>query len=69
MPHKSPENNPLVSLSLVTKKEEQRMSLNFAMDDMFHDDVIMNSFIEAIGGQTDESGLNACNGKTDAFFN
>ncbi len=44
------------------------MSLNLAMDDMFRDDVSLDSFIETIAGQT-ESDLDAHDGKTNAFFN
>jgi hypothetical protein len=58
-----------VSLNSDTKKEEHWMSLNFAMSDIFHDDVSADLFLEAIGGQTDKSGLNTYDGKTDAFFN
>ncbi len=36
---------------------------------MFRDDVSMDSFIKTIAGQTDEPGLDAHDGKTDAFFN
>ena len=36
---------------------------------MLRDDVSMNSFIKTITGQTDEPGLDAHDGKTDAFFN
>ena len=45
------------------------MSLNFLMDDIFHDDVSVDSFLKALGGQTDNSGLNAYEGKTNDFFN
>jgi hypothetical protein len=38
------------------------------MDDMFRDDVSMDSFIETIAGQT-EPDLDAHGGKTNAFFN
>ena len=42
---------------------QRQMSLNLAMDDMFRDDVSMDSFLGTIAaGQTDD-------GKTDAFFN
>ncbi len=44
-------------------------SLNLTFDDMFRDDVSMDSFIETIAGQTDELGLDAHDGKTNAFFN
>jgi hypothetical protein len=66
VPHKSPGNKALVSSGSDTKHQ---MSLNFAMDNMFCDDVSMDLFIQTIGGQTDEPGLDAHNGKTDAFFN
>ena len=65
VPHKSPGPKALVSSGSDTQR---RMSLNFAMDDMFRDDVSMDSFIETIPGQT-EPGLDAHDGKTDAFFN
>jgi hypothetical protein len=55
VPHKSPGNKALVSLGSDTQR---RISLNLAMDDMFRDDVSMDSFLGQIG-----------NGKTDAFFN
>ncbi len=55
VPHKSPGPKALVSSGLDTQR---RMSLNLGMDDMFRDDVIMDSFLDQIG-----------NGKTDAFFN
>ena len=55
VPHKSPGNKALVSSSSDTQR---RMSLNLAMDDMFRDDVSMDSFLGQIG-----------DGKTDAFFN
>jgi hypothetical protein len=45
------------------------MSLNFAIDDMFRDDISMDLFIETITGQTDEPGPDANDGKTNAFFN
>jgi hypothetical protein len=32
-------------------------SLNLTFDDMFRDDISMDSFIETIAGQTDEPGL------------
>ena len=44
-------------------------SLNLTFDDMFRDDVSMDLFIETITDQTDESGLDVHDGKTDAFFN
>ncbi len=44
-------------------------SLNLTFDNMFRDDVSMDSFIETIAGQTDEPGLDAHDGKTDALFN
>ncbi len=65
MPHKSPGTKALVSCGLYTKR---RMSLNLVMDDMFRDDVSMDSFIETIAGQT-EPDLDAHDGQTDAFFN
>jgi hypothetical protein len=65
VPHKSPGPKALVSSGSDTKR---RMSLNFAMDDMFRDDVSMDSFIETIAGQT-EPDLDAHDSKTDAFFN
>ena len=55
MPHKSPGNKALVSSGSDTQR---RMSLNLAMDDMFRDDVSLDSFLGKTG-----------NGKTDAFFN
>ena len=42
--------------------------LNLTFDDMLRDDVSMDSFIETIAGQTDEPGLDAHDGKTDAFL-
>jgi hypothetical protein len=48
------------------------MSLNFTMADVFADDVSMDdSFIKIIAGdgQTEEPGLDAHDGQTDAFFN
>ena len=65
-PHKSPGNKALVSLGSDTKR---RMSLNFSMDNMFCNDVSMDSFIQTIEGQTDEPGLDVHDGKTDAIFN
>ncbi len=62
--HKSPEPKALVSSGSDTKRQ---MSLNFAMDNMFRDDISMDSFIKTIAGQT-EPGLDAHNGKTSAFF-
>ena len=44
-------------------------SLNLMFDNVFRNDVSMDSFIKTIAGQTDEPGLGAHNGKTDAFFN
>ncbi len=44
-------------------------SWNLTFDDMFRDEVSMDSFIKTIAGQTDEPGLDAHNGNTDAFFN
>jgi len=55
VPHKSPGNKALVSSGSDTQR---RMSLNLAMDNMFRDDVSMDSFLGQIG-----------DGKTDAFFN
>ncbi len=76
MPHKSPGNKALVIPNLDThKKRNVQMlshlphSLNLTFDDMFRDDVSMDLFIETIAGKTDEPGLDAHNGKTDAFFN
>ncbi len=66
MPHKSPGNKALVSFGSDTKRW---MSLNFAMDGMICNDVSMDSFIQTIGDQTDEPGLDAHDDKTDAFFN
>ncbi len=54
MPHKSPGPKALVSSGSDTQRW---MSLNLAMDDMFRDDVSMDSFLGQIG-----------NGKTDAFL-
>ncbi len=65
VPHKSPGLKALVSSGLDTQRW---MSLNLAMDDMFRDDVSMDSFIETIAGQT-EPGLDAHDSKSDAFFN
>jgi hypothetical protein len=65
VPHKSPGPKALVSSGSDTQR---RMSLNFAMDNMFRDDISMDSFIETIAGQT-ELGLDAHDSKTDAFFN
>ena len=65
MPHKSPGPKALVSSGSDTQRW---MSLNFAMEDMFCNDVSMDSFIKTIAGQT-ETDLNAHDGKTDAFFN
>jgi hypothetical protein len=45
------------------------MSLNFAMDDMFRNDVSMDLFLKALRGQTDESNLNTYDGKIDALYN
>jgi hypothetical protein len=69
VPHKSPGHKALVSSSSDTKKEERRMSLNFVMEDIFRNDISMDLFLKALRGQTDKSGLNAYNGKTNAFFN
>jgi hypothetical protein len=55
VPHKSPGPKALVSSGSDTQR---RTSLNLAMDDMFRDDVSMDSFLGQIG-----------DGKTDAFFN
>ena len=65
LPHKSSGNKALVSSGLDTK---HRMSLNFTMDNMFCDDVSMDLFIQTIGGQTGEPGLDVHDGKTNAFF-
>jgi len=54
VPHKSLGNKALVSSSSDT---QHRMSLNLAMDEMFRDDISMDSFLGQIG-----------DGKTDAFF-
>jgi hypothetical protein len=62
VPHKSPGNKALLSSGSDTKR---RMSLNFAMEDMFCNDVSMDLFIQTIGGQTDELGLDVHDGKTD----
>jgi hypothetical protein len=43
-------------------------SLNLTFVDMFRDNVSMDLFIETIAGQTDEPGLDAHDGKTDAFL-
>ena len=60
VPHKSPGPNALVSSGSDT---QGRMSLNFAMDNMFRDDISMDSFLRTIAaGQPDD-------GKTNAFFN
>jgi hypothetical protein len=79
VPHKSPGNNALVSTeSGLEKKPSQlprSLSLNLTMADVFAydaDDVSMDdSFIKIIAGdgQTEEPGLNAHDGQTDAFFN
>ena len=66
VPHKSPGHKALMSSGSDTKR---RMSLNFEMDDMFRNDVSMDSFIETIACQTDEPSLDAHNGKTNVFFN
>ncbi len=42
--------------------------MNFVMDDMFYDDDSMDLFLGALGGQTDESGLNAYDSKTNKYF-
>ena len=55
MPHKSPGPKALVSSGLDTQRW---MSLNLVMDNMFRDDVSMDSFLGQIG-----------DGKTNAFFN
>jgi hypothetical protein len=65
VPHKSPGPKSLVSSGSDTQRW---MSLNFAMDDMFRDDVSMDLFIKTISGQT-EPGLDAHDGKTITFFN
>ncbi len=66
VPHKSPGPKALVSSGSDTKRQ---MSLNFAMDVMFRNAVSMDLFIETIAGQTDEPGMDAHDGKTNAFFN
>jgi hypothetical protein len=59
VPHKSPGPKALVS----SGSDTRWMCLNLAIDDMFRDDVSMDSFLGPLAaGQTD-------NGKTDAFFN
>jgi hypothetical protein len=73
VPHKSPGNKALVIPSSDKKKTcrcfcNLPRSLNLTFDDMFRDDVSMDSFIETIAGQTDEPGLDAHDGKTGAFF-
>ena len=74
VPHKSPGNKALVIPNSDTKKGNLQMllhlprSLNLTFDDMFRDDVSMDSFIKIIAGQTDEPGLDAHDGKTNAFF-
>jgi len=55
VPHKSPGNKALVSSGSDTQRW---MSLNLAMDNMFRDDVSMDSFLGQIGDR-----------KIDAFFN
>ncbi len=65
VPHKSPGPEALVSSGSDT---QHQMSLNFAMDDTFCNDVSMDLFIETIAGQT-ELDRNAHDGKTNAFFN
>ncbi len=75
MSHKSPGKKALVIPNSDTKKRNVQMlshlphSLNLSFDDMFRDDISMDSFIETIAGQTDELGLDAHDGKTYAFFN
>ena len=67
MPHKSPGNNALVSAE---SGFQHSLSLNLTMADV--DDVSMDdSFIKIIQGdeQTEEPGLDAHDGQTDAFFN
>ena len=54
VPHKSPGKKALVS----SGSDTRRMSLNLAMEDMFRDDVSLDSFLGKTG-----------DGKTDAFFN
>jgi hypothetical protein len=73
VPHKSPGNKALV-IPNSDKKNVQMLShlpcsLNLTFDDMFRDDVSMDSFIKTITGQTNEPSLDAHYGKTDAFFN
>jgi hypothetical protein len=55
VPLKSPGNKALVSSGSDTQRQ---MSLNFAMDNMFPDDVSTDSFLGQIG-----------DGKTNTFFN
>ncbi len=55
VPHKSPGNKALGSSGSDTQR---RMSLNLVMDDMFRDDVSLDSFLGKTG-----------DGKTNAFFN
>jgi hypothetical protein len=75
VPHKSPGNIALVIPNLDTKKRNVQMlshlpcSLNLTFDNMFRDEVSMDSFIETITGQTDEPGLDVHDGKTNTFFN
>ena len=80
VPHKSPGNNALVSTESGFEKESVQMPsqlprLNMTMADVFAydgDDVSMDdSFIKIIQGeeQTEEFGLDAHDGQTDAFFN
>ncbi len=73
MPHKSPGKKALVIPNSDKKKKcafvHLPRSLNLTFDNMFCNDVSMDSFIKIISGQTDEPGLDAHDGKTDTFFN
>ena len=61
VPHKSPGNTALVSLTPVTKKETFQMPLhllcplNLALDNIFCDDVSMDSFIKSFGEEQDKT--------------
>ena len=77
MPHKSPGNNALVEPELGLKKKSlqtpsqlpRSVSLNFTMADLFADDVSMDDSFIKVDEQTEEPGLDAHDGQTDAFFN
>jgi hypothetical protein len=81
VPHKSPGNNALVSTESGSKKKPVQMpsqlprSLTLTVEDIFPvdaDDISMDDlFIKMIAGngQTEEPGLDAHDGQTDAFFN